>query len=148
MEGTVDKAKGVQLTLSVDLDAAETRASMPAQFEVFQQLLSSDTDDYSVAHAITGGSKSKKRSKAEAKVDSDSDVPGTSSPALGYRFARVWYHEQGHEQTLISGGKEREPTVGCMLHCLPTAVHTPALWKVLPTKRVMQRCSVTKTTSS
>lgn len=78
----MDRAKGVQLALSVNLNAAEEPASMPAQFELFQHLLSSDTDDYSVAHAVTGSSKSKKRSKAEAKVDPDADTAGTSSSVL------------------------------------------------------------------
>lgn len=81
-DGTVDRSKVVQLTLSVNLDAAEQGSDMSAQLEVFQQLLSSDTDDYSVAHAITGASKSKKRTNVEAKVDVDSDAAGIPSPPL------------------------------------------------------------------
>lgn len=47
---------------------------MPAQFELFQQLLSSDTDDYSVAHAATVSNKGKRRNKAEHKMDPDADT--------------------------------------------------------------------------
>lgn len=75
-EGTVDRSKAVQLTISMNLDAAEKASEMPAQFELFQQLLQSDTDDYSVAHTASEP-KGKKRPKVEAQVDADSDAAGT-----------------------------------------------------------------------
>jgi hypothetical protein len=65
--------------LNVQVEA-EKPANMHTQYEVFQQLLRSDTDDYSVAHDATGTARARKRSK----VDDAPDTPGTSSLSVAY----------------------------------------------------------------
>lgn len=106
----MDRAKALQLTLAGTIDAAEQASAMPAQFELFQQLLSSDTDDYSVAHSVTGVSKNKKRGKLEAKVDADEGATGASSSAM---LATVKY------TSCAAGVASRTWRVACNVYFLP-----------------------------
>jgi hypothetical protein len=149
-EGTVDRDKGVALVIPDDLGAAERPADMPAQYEVFEQLMSDDTDDFTADHAaaVTPGARKRKSRSRVPKADSDphaartcADVqPGgaiTARPRATSAMmcsTTVWAHQEvpeGQETQKPGCGIQRRRACRVMvtwmpgqpLHCL----HCPRL---------------------